>query len=665
MTSSFSYYPPFIFSFPDPLYDIPTPIRQAIDYSLLSFFAFEVGAKMFAYGLLVPSGVSPRTVQFPEGKPAFFSSSEEGGWNALDAVFILIMLMDMPFIPISTGNFKVIRIVRIVRPMARNSSKVKTLLASLFASIKSILNVINLFALLVLIYGLLGVQLFKGRLHYCNDVGAGGFPDCIGNVYGGFPYIPCHYSSSQTCLSSSQSPNTTVGSKNFSDLVAGNTTPGSDRSLYENNVTWDYSGNFSAENGTDTNGVQLCPQDLGLFLGQEVLVPRVWDVPSENFENFGAACITLLRFFATDNMRSIYHSIMDIPGTTDTICSDGTSAAFGCPSGSTLYTVSSGPQINNMPQNILYGMTFIFIANAFISQLVIGVLIDNIRRQSGSALYTEAQRIWIATAKTLSRLTLKHNSQVPEWLPRKVVYEEVASQRYDTAIMIVVIFNTMWMATEHDPRSPVYVQMVVPVEMFFLAIYIIDLVLKMFAIGVLKINLEHSCFKKKIQFPFFSDPWNSFDFFIVLMSLIDLSLPKIDLSFFKLLRVLRVFKLVNKVKTLKIMITTLLGAVKSILAALLFLGIWLFIFAAIANDKMMFKNVRYGYGLLSPTWNFNGIVNSMVLLFKVATGDGWFNLMYDTAVSYPFCTKLSLPVEEEWTRKIHIFGFSPFLFLLL
>ncbi len=462
----------------------------------------------------------------------------------------------------------------------------------------------------------------QGRLHYCNDVGAAGFSNCIGNVYGGFPYIPCPDSSNQNCiLSSSLGTNSTFEPKNSSDSFAGNTTLSSDRRLHdsETNVSWDYPANFSEQNGTDANATQICPQDIGFFLGQKVLVPRVWDVPPENFENFGSACITLLRLFATDNMRSIYHSIMDIPGTTDIICSDGSSAAVGCPNGATLYTVSSGPQINNMPQNILYGMTFIFIANAFISQLVIGVLIDNIRRQSGSALYTEAQRIWIATAKTLSRLTLKHNSQVPVWLPRRLVYEIVASQGYDTAIMIVVIFNTMWMATEHDPRSPVYVQLVVPVEMVFLAIYIIDLVLKMFAIGVLKFNLEHIVFKNKIQFPFFSDPWksfknkiqfsffsdawnsfkniiqfpffsdpwNSFDFFIVLMSLIDLSLPTIDLSFFKLLRVLRVFKLVNKVKTLKIMITTLLGAVKSILAALLFLGIWLFIFAAIANDKMV------------------------------------------------------------------------------
>lgn len=61
--------------------------------------------------------------------------------------------------------------------------------------------------------------------------------------------------------------------------------------------------------------------------------------------------------------------------------------------------------------------------------------------------------------------------------------------------------------------------------------------------------------------------------------------------------------------------------------------------------------------MLSPTWNFRNLVNSMILLFKVATGDSWFNLMYDTAVAYPFCTKLSLPVAEEW--------FCEYLYLLI
>jgi hypothetical protein len=34
-----------------------------------------------------------------------------------------------------------------------------------------------------------------------------------------------------------------------------------------------------------------------------------------------------------------------------------------------------------MPQNVIFPITYVFLANIFISQMVIGVLIDNIRRQ--------------------------------------------------------------------------------------------------------------------------------------------------------------------------------------------------------------------------------------------------------------------------------------------
>ena len=50
---------------------------------------------MFAFGLLTQSGASPRTNEFPQGKPPFFSSTEEGYWNALDAAFILIMVTNI------------------------------------------------------------------------------------------------------------------------------------------------------------------------------------------------------------------------------------------------------------------------------------------------------------------------------------------------------------------------------------------------------------------------------------------------------------------------------------------------------------------------------------------------------------------------------------------
>jgi len=50
-------------------------VRRLIDLSLLIFFASEVGMRMFAYGVFSPSGVSPKTAEFPAGKPAFFSST--------------------------------------------------------------------------------------------------------------------------------------------------------------------------------------------------------------------------------------------------------------------------------------------------------------------------------------------------------------------------------------------------------------------------------------------------------------------------------------------------------------------------------------------------------------------------------------------------------------
>jgi hypothetical protein len=31
-------------------------------------------------------------------------------------------------------------------------------------------------------------------------------------------------------------------------------------------------------------------------------------------------------------------------------------------------------------------------------------------------------------------------------------------------------------------------------------------------------------------------------------------------------------------------------------------------------------------------------MNAMLLLFRTATGDGWFDLIYDASIAPPFCT---------------------------
>jgi len=59
----------------NPLFEPDT--RKLIDLALLGFFGVETGLKMFAYGTFAQSGVSPKSIEFPKGKPAFVSNSEE------------------------------------------------------------------------------------------------------------------------------------------------------------------------------------------------------------------------------------------------------------------------------------------------------------------------------------------------------------------------------------------------------------------------------------------------------------------------------------------------------------------------------------------------------------------------------------------------------------
>jgi hypothetical protein len=142
---------------------------------------------------------------------------------------------------------------------------------------------------------------------------------------------------------------------------------------------------------------------------------------------------------------------------------------------------------------------------------------------------------------------------------------------------------------------------------------------------------------------YFRDAWSTFDFVVVAMSVIDI-IGIINQPFVKLLRVLRVLRLVRRVKALAMMLSTLVMAVPSIISALLFLGIWIFIFAAVGSDPQMFPFLKHGK-VIDSTWNFENIFNAVLLLFRTATGDGWFDLIYDASIAPPLCTPVVL---EGW-----------------
>ena len=91
-------------------------------------------------------------------------------WNLLDLVAIVSAWVSL--LPLGAGNYAVLRSVRILRPL-RTVQRIKgmrILIGSLAASLPALLDVAMLFGFLILVFGVVGVEMFAGRLHYrCVD----------------------------------------------------------------------------------------------------------------------------------------------------------------------------------------------------------------------------------------------------------------------------------------------------------------------------------------------------------------------------------------------------------------------------------------------------------------------------------------------------------------
>lgn len=95
-------------------------------------------------------------------------------WNVLDFIivffsvvtFILNMFdgLDISFV----RGFRALRALRPLRVVSKNEG-IKTVVNSLAHSIPSLLNVMLIIMLFLLVFGILGVQLFKGGIGMCND----------------------------------------------------------------------------------------------------------------------------------------------------------------------------------------------------------------------------------------------------------------------------------------------------------------------------------------------------------------------------------------------------------------------------------------------------------------------------------------------------------------
>ncbi|CTQ87048.1 Voltage-dependent T-type calcium channel subunit alpha [Caenorhabditis elegans] len=106
------------------------------------------------------------------GQAAYFKD----GWNILDGILVVISLINIAFELLATGDspkifgvIRVLRLLRALRPLRviNRAPGVKLVVMTLISSLKPIGNIVLICCTFFIIFGILGVQLFKGMMYHC------------------------------------------------------------------------------------------------------------------------------------------------------------------------------------------------------------------------------------------------------------------------------------------------------------------------------------------------------------------------------------------------------------------------------------------------------------------------------------------------------------------
>jgi hypothetical protein len=95
------------------------------------------------------------------------------GWNQLDFFIVVTSMMDMCLSGVKLPVIKILRLLRTLRPLRVISHNVsmKLIVSSLFESVGAISNVVVVVACCWLMFAIFGMNMFAGKLYYCNNGG--------------------------------------------------------------------------------------------------------------------------------------------------------------------------------------------------------------------------------------------------------------------------------------------------------------------------------------------------------------------------------------------------------------------------------------------------------------------------------------------------------------
>uniref|UniRef100_A0A8C2W7T3 Voltage-dependent L-type calcium channel subunit alpha n=1 Tax=Cyclopterus lumpus TaxID=8103 RepID=A0A8C2W7T3_CYCLU len=199
----------------------------------------------------------------------------------------------------------------------------------------------------------------------------------------------------------------------------------------------------------------------------------------------------------------------------------------------------------------------------------------------------------------------------------------VKSVSFYWLVIILVFLNTLTIASEHYNQPDWLTKVQDVANKVLLAMFTMEMLVKMYSLGLQA---------------YFVSLFNRFDCFVVCGGIVETILVELafmcplGISVFRCVRLLRIFKVTRHWASLSNLVASLLNSMKSIASLLLLLFLFIIIFSLLG---MQLFGGKFNFDeTVTKRSTFDNFPQALLTVFQILTGEDWNTVMYDGIMAY-------------------------------
>ncbi|RWS11836.1 voltage-dependent T-type calcium channel subunit alpha-1G-like protein, partial [Dinothrombium tinctorium] len=565
-----------------PPWSLERELLNAANYIFTFIFALEMVLKVIAKGLWYSDD-------------AYLKS----GWNVMDGILVAFSLFDLILGLIAQksrrifGILRVFRLLRSLRPLRviNRTPGLKLVVQTLLSSLRPIGNIVLICCTFFIIFGILGVQLFKGAFYYCEgpDVrNVRNRTDCEKELKNKWVNRKYNFDNLGQALMALFVLSSKDGWVNI--MYTGLDAVGVDQQPIENYNEWRllYFISFL---------LLVAFFVLNMFVG---VVVENFHRCREEQEKEERARRAEKRARKLEKRRRSMH------------CSENRSSSILMHDSCERFASSFDETSSN------FAINHCSLAEKIRSHCVHGFVhgvedeTDRYRRHLDVDINSEMREPPYYYGYSAFRL---------------FVHRVVTGKYFDAVISFVIGLNVITMSLEYYEMP---LELVYALKLFnfvFTGVFVFECLMKVYALGVRR---------------YLKDKWNQLDVIIVILSIVGIVLEEMEselipinptiIRVMRVARIARVLKLLKMAKGMRALLNTVMQALPQVGNLGLLFFLLFFIFAALGVELFGRLECDEDHPCqgLSEHAHFQNFGMAFLTLFRVATGDNWNGVMKDT-----------------------------------